>query len=124
MWLQTQLPLQKAEFVSQKEPHFVSSCHKIGDSKVLKEGEGMKLCAKGIGWNCDNEGSVRPLGEKDYSVLNAEQIVYISFIIITCYFLCYECFVYASLIFLPFEPEVSSEVSSDGDLLWLLSCGW
>ena len=43
----------------------------------------MKLCADNVGWNCENEGNVRPLGEKDYALLNVEQIVYISLVIIT-----------------------------------------
>ena len=43
----------------------------------------MKLCADSVGWNCENEGNVRPLGEKEYSLLNAERIVYIFLVIIT-----------------------------------------
>ena len=46
-------------------------------------GESMKLCAEGVNWRCENEGDVRQLGGKDYTLLNAEQIVYISLVIIT-----------------------------------------
>ena len=43
----------------------------------------MKLCAEGVNWRSENEGDVRQLGGKDYPLLNAEQIVYISLVIIT-----------------------------------------
>ena len=53
-------------------------------------GRGHKLSAEGINWSSENEGNVRPLREKDYALLNAEQIVYISLVIITIkFFLCY-----------------------------------
>ena len=66
----------------------------------------MKLCADNVGWNCENEGNVRPLGEKDYALLNVERIVYISLVIITYIFLCCECFVSAYLTFVPWAWSV------------------
>ena len=47
----------------------------------MGEGEGIKQCADGIGWNCENEENISPGGDKDYALLIAEQIVYISFVI-------------------------------------------
>ena len=56
----------------------------------MGEGEGMKQCANCIGWNCENEGNIRPEGGKDYALLNIEQMVYISFVINALKkFLCY-----------------------------------
>ena len=71
------------------------------------------------------------IGEKNYALLNSEQIVCISPVIITINFfllllllllLLSVSFVLISGSFL--ECGVSSEVPSDGDLLWLLLCGW
>ena len=31
---------------------------------MMGEGEGMKQCADGVDWNCENEDNVRPEGEK------------------------------------------------------------
>ena len=42
----------------------------------------MTLYAEGVHWNSESEGNVRPLRAKDYALLNVEQIVYISFIVI------------------------------------------
>ena len=30
----------------------------------MGEGEGMKECADGVAWNCENEGDIRSEGEK------------------------------------------------------------
>ena len=53
---------------------------------MMGEGEGIKQCANGLGWNCENEENVRPEGNKVYALLNAERIVYISFVIKTLNF--------------------------------------
>ena len=38
-------------------------------------------CANCIGWNCGNEGKVTIEGRKDYTLLNAERMVYVSSVI-------------------------------------------
>ena len=38
----------------------------------MGEGEGINLCADGFGSNWENERNVRPLGKKDYALLNAD----------------------------------------------------
>ena len=55
----------------------------------MGEGECMKFCVESVGFPCENEGNVRPLGEKDCALLNAERIVYISLVIITVNFCVY-----------------------------------
>ena len=48
----------------------------------MGEGEGMKQCADGVSWNCENEGvTLGQRGRKDYVLLNAERMVYISSVI-------------------------------------------
>ena len=46
----------------------------------------MKFSVESVGFPCENEGNVRPLREKDCTLLNAERIVYISLVIITVNF--------------------------------------
>ena len=59
----------------------------------MGEGEGLKLCADGEGWSCENEGNVESFGErKDYVHFNVEWVVYISFVIITLKFLYFHNF--------------------------------
>ena len=54
------------------------------------KGDGGMQCADCIGWNCGNEGNVTPERRKDYALLNAERMVYISFVINALnFFLCY-----------------------------------
>ena len=50
----------------------LSCCHEVGDLKAVGEGEGIKQCADGIGWNCENEENISPGGDKDYALLIAE----------------------------------------------------
>ena len=69
--------------IPEKLTSCLSYCHEAGDSKATGEEEGVKFCADGIIQNCENEGNVGHWGEKDYAFLNAEQIVYISLVIIT-----------------------------------------
>ena len=38
----------------------------------MGEGEVINLCADGFGSNWENERNVRPLGKKDYALLNAD----------------------------------------------------
>ena len=45
----------------------LSCSHEIGDLKATVEGEGIKLCVDGVGWEYENDGNNRPLGEKDYA---------------------------------------------------------
>ena len=33
-------------------------------SKVMGEGEGLKLCVDGDRWRCENKGNIQPFGEK------------------------------------------------------------
>ena len=64
-WLQIQAPAVEDQVQIPEGAMFcLSCCHEIDDSKGMREGEGIKLCADGVGWNCENEGNVRPLGEK------------------------------------------------------------
>ena len=86
-WLQTQAPAAGSRIrIPERVIFCLSCCHKIGDLEVMGEGEGIKQCANGLGWNCENEENVRPEGNKVYALLNAERIVYISFVIKTLIF--------------------------------------
>lgn len=61
---------------------FYLPCYdETGDSKVTGEGESIKLCADGVGWNWENKGTLDLWGKKDYALLKAD-CLYISLVLL------------------------------------------
>ena len=116
--------------VPDKVLFYLSCCDKIGDSKATEKGETIKLCVDGIEWNWENEGNLRPLGEKHYALLKEDYIYF------PCcyYFLKKFLFFYVIfcgpnvsfmlMVYVYLDCVLSSEALCDGDLLWLLLRGW
>ena len=59
-----ELPSWNAEFKFQAKSYFTG------------EGESIKFCGDGIGWNRENEGNVRTLGKKYYAFLKPDYIYF------------------------------------------------
>ena len=100
---------------------YLSCCHKIGNSKAMREGESITLCASGIAWNWDNEGNVRALAQKILCSPAFRCCYYFSILFLCIYFyfiVWFDCFVYAdSFWFILNVYVVPLEVPCDVDLL-------
>ena len=76
------------DFESQKEPHCLSYCHKIYDLQSMGEGKSMSYVQMASAGTVRMRRMLSQWWKKDYTILNAERIVYISLVIITLHFLC------------------------------------